>query len=94
LFFLGQIALSFANMIYRIRIKGFKNIKDLEVYLGPFTCIAGGNGVGKSNFFDALSFLKALINRDNTLIQAAFQIRSKENEKKLSQNIENLFFQG
>jgi len=80
-------------MIYRIRIKGFKNIKDLEVYLGPFTCIAGGNGVGKSNFFDALSFLKALADRNNSLIQAAFQIRSKENEKKLSQNIENLFFQ-
>jgi predicted ATPase len=81
-------------MIYRIRIKGFKNIKDLEVYLGPFTCIAGGNGVGKSNFFDALSFLKALTNRDNTLIDAAFKIRSKENEKKPpGKDIESLFYQ-
>jgi len=88
-----EIILHYLVMIYRIRIKGFKNIKDLEVFLGPFSCLAGGNGVGKSNFFDALSFLRALSNRDNTLIKAAYQIRSKDDDKKLGKDIQNLFYQ-
>ncbi len=45
-------------MITRLGVKGFKNLQSVSVPLGPLTCIAGLNGVGKSNFFDALLFLK------------------------------------
>jgi hypothetical protein len=38
-------------------VKGFKNLKEVDVRFGPFTCIAGGNAVGKSNLFDAISSL-------------------------------------
>jgi len=31
------------------------------IYFGPFTCVAGANGVGKSNLFDAIVFLKSLM---------------------------------
>lgn len=41
-------------------MKGFKNLLDIDVRFGPFTCVAGSNGVGKSNLFDAIRFLHLL----------------------------------
>jgi AAA15 family ATPase/GTPase len=50
-------------MITRIKINGFKSLVQTDLYLGPFTCIAGANAIGKSNFFDALSFLSKLADK-------------------------------
>ncbi len=78
-------------MITRLKVKGFKNLYDVEVYFGPFTCIAGTNGVGKSNLFDALKFLGELANK--TLLEAALSIRETETEKRSkSLDIRNIFF--
>lgn len=44
-------------MLTRLRVKGFKNLVDVDVRFGQFTCIAGPNGAGKSNLFDAITFL-------------------------------------
>lgn len=78
-------------MITRLKVKGFKNLYDVEVYFGPFTCIAGANGVGKSNLFDALKFLGELTNK--TLLEAALSIRDIENDKRSkSLDIRNIFF--
>jgi predicted ATPase len=74
-------------MITRIKINGFKSLLDTELYLGPFTCIAGANATGKSNFFDALNFLSKL--SDNTILQAIKSIRS-ENQK--HSEIKDIFF--
>ena len=41
-------------MLTRVAIKGFKNLVDTEVRFGAFTCVAGVNGVGKSNLFDVI----------------------------------------
>src|SRR5947209_2392849 len=48
------------RMLTRLRISGFKNLLDIDIRLGPFTCIAGKNAVGKSNLFDAIRFLHLL----------------------------------
>lgn len=61
-------------MLTRLKVSGFKNLIDVDVRFGPFTCIAGINGVGKSNLFDAIQFISALA--DNTLIDAALSVRS------------------
>lgn len=74
-------------MITRIKINGFKSLVDTELYFGPFTCIVGANAIGKSNFFDALSFLSNLA--DKTIIEAAKSVRS-ENQK--HSNIGDMFF--
>lgn len=74
-------------MITRIKINGFKSLLDTELHFGPFTCIAGANAIGKSNFFDALMFLSSLA--DNTVLHAAKSIRS-ENQK--HSNIKDIFF--
>lgn len=63
-------------MITRIKIDGFKSLVNTELFFGPFTCIAGANAIGKSNFFDALSFLSSLA--DKTIIEAAKSVRSSK----------------
>jgi predicted ATPase len=60
-------------MITRLQVSGFKNLVDTDVRFGPFTCIAGANGVGKSNLFDAIRFLSALA--DLPLMEAAKSVR-------------------
>jgi predicted ATPase len=62
-------------MLTRLKVSGFKNLVDVDVRFGPFTCIAGVNGVGKSNLFDAIRFLSALA--DLPLIEAALSIRDE-----------------
>jgi predicted ATPase len=60
-------------MLTRLKVSGFKNLVDVDVRFGPFTCVAGVNGVGKSNLFDAIRFLSALA--DGPLIDAALSVR-------------------
>jgi AAA15 family ATPase/GTPase len=79
-------------MIIRLHIRNYKNLKDVELYLGAFTCIAGVNGVGKSNLFDAIRFLSTLASKDNTLVDAALQVRDEKNKKRSLNDIKNLFF--
>ena len=50
-------------MLTRLHVRGFKSLHDVEVEFGPFTCVAGLNGVGKSNLFDAIRFLHLLATR-------------------------------
>lgn len=42
------------RLLTRLSVNGFKNLIDVDLYFGHFTCIAGANGVGKSNLFDAI----------------------------------------
>ena len=62
-------------MLTRLKVSGFKNLVDVDVRFGPFTCIAGGNGVGKSNLFDAIRFLSDLAHK--SLIDAALSVRGE-----------------
>lgn len=63
-------------MLTRLQVRGFKNLVDVDVRFGPFTCIAGPNGVGKSNIFDAILFLSELA--DKPFVEAARNIRGGE----------------
>lgn len=60
-------------MLTRLRVSGFKNLVDVDVRFGPFTCVAGANGIGKSNLFDAIHFLSLSV--DRPLIEAAREVR-------------------
>jgi predicted ATPase len=60
-------------MITRFQVDGFKNLVGVDLHFGPFTCIAGVNGVGKSNLFDAIRFLGELASRP--LMDAAATVR-------------------
>lgn len=48
-------------MIKRVRIQGYKSLRDVEVYLQPLTVLFGPNAAGKSNLFDALALLSRIV---------------------------------
>lgn len=75
-------------MLTRLKVSGFKNLVDVDVRFGPFTCVAGANAVGKSNLFDAIKLLSALAN--DTLIDAALSVRDEEGR---TTNVRSLFHQ-
>jgi predicted ATPase len=60
-------------MLLRLHIRGFKNLRDVDVRFGPLTCFVGPNGVGKSNIFDAIQFLRHLA--DDEFQLAAERVR-------------------
>ena len=76
-------------MLTRLEVNGFKNLVDFALDFGPYTCIAGPNGVGKSNIFDAIRFLSLLT--ECTINQAALQIRYAGED---TGDIADLFFSG
>ncbi len=57
-------------MITKLEIDGFKTFENFKIELSPFVVIAGANGSGKSNFFDAIVLLSRLAQTD---IKTAFQ---------------------
>lgn len=61
-------------MITRLRVNGFKNLREVDLHFSEFTCIAGPNGAGKSNLFDAIQFLS--LTASKTLLEAALAIRA------------------
>ena len=73
-------------MLTRLKVTGFKNLADVDVRLGPFTCVVGPNGVGKSNLFDAIRFLSGLA--QGTLMEAAAAVRDQDSR---TPDVRNLF---
>lgn len=51
-------------MITKLEISGFKSFQNFEVSLSPFVVVAGVNGSGKSNLFDAIQLLSRLADMD------------------------------
>ncbi len=56
-------------MLTKLRLRNFKNFKDVEFEFGGLTLLLGTNAVGKSNVCEALRFLSAM-GRGYTLAQA------------------------
>ena len=73
-------------MLTRLQVSGFKNLVDVDVRFGPFTCIAGANGTGKSNLFDAIQFLSRLAS--DTFVDAATSIRAEDDK---ASSVQSLF---
>ncbi|MFA7233249.1 MAG: AAA family ATPase [Terrimicrobiaceae bacterium] len=76
-------------MITRLKINGFKNLQDVDLYFSEFTCIAGPNGSGKSNLFDAIQFLNLTASR--TILESALAIRGDGGK---ASNPEHIFCHG
>ena len=46
------------SRVRKIRIQGFKSIRDQELVLGPLNVFVGGNGAGKSNLVEVFHFIR------------------------------------
>jgi len=73
-------------VLTRLTVRGFKNLVEADIRLGPFTCIAGANGAGKSNLFDAIHFVSALASKP--ILDAALSVRD---EKSRTSDVKGLF---
>lgn len=76
-------------MLTRLEVNGFKNLLGVAIEFGPFTCMAGPNGVGKSNVFDAIRFLSLLA--EQKIMEAARRVRGGDDDPT---NPRDLFFMG
>ncbi len=74
-------------MLTRLEVNGFKNLVDFSADFGPFTCITGPGGAGKSNLFDAIRFLSLLT--EHPINEAASRTRGLDAG---GGNIADLFF--
>ena len=73
-------------MLTRLEADGFKNLAGFSIEFGPCTCIAGPNGIGKSNIFDAIHFLSLLA--DRSILEAALHVRARTGD---TARIDDLF---
>ena len=48
-------------VVQRVRVQNYKSIEQCDVALGQLTVLVGRNGSGKSNFLDAMQFVKDAI---------------------------------
>jgi AAA15 family ATPase/GTPase len=58
-------------MLKHIEITGYKSLVDVQVDLQPLVVLFGPNGVGKSNFLDALQLLSRMA--ISPTLKAAFE---------------------
>lgn len=70
-------------MITKLEITGFKSFDRFKVDLAPFVVVAGVNGAGKSNLFDAIQLLSRLAEND---IRTAFSGQRGEAYELFAQN--------
>ncbi len=80
-------------MINKIKIEGYKSIKELDLELKPINVFIGSNGVGKSNFISFFKLLNIIYEQrleNYTLIQGADNLLyfGRKNTEKLDAYIE------
>ena len=60
-------------MLDKIRIKGYKSIRELELKLKPINILIGSNGVGKTNIVEAIDYAASLsshrVSHDGPLVR-------------------------
>src|SRR5216117_3903988 len=52
-------------MIKRVQIQNFRSLVNVTVHLDPLTVLIGRSGTGKSNFVQAIRFLRDCLNTRN-----------------------------
>lgn len=53
-----------SGKLNKIKIKGYKSIKSLDLDLKPLNILIGSNGAGKSNFIHFFKFIKKILDKD------------------------------
>lgn len=62
-------------LITRLRLKNWRNFRDVDVKLGPRGYLIGANASGKSNFLDVFRFLRTIAQSEGGGLQKALKDR-------------------
>jgi predicted ATPase len=62
-------------LITRIKLKNWRNFRDVDVELGPRGYLIGANASGKSNFLDVFRFLRTIAQSEGGGLQKALKDR-------------------
>ena len=62
-------------LITRLKLKNWRNFRDVDVALGPRVYLIGANASGKSNFLDVFRFLRTIAQSEGGGIQKALKDR-------------------
>lgn len=62
-------------LITRLKLKNWRNFRDVDVKLGPRGYLIGANASGKSNFLDVFRFLRTIAQSDGGGLQKAVKDR-------------------
>ena len=83
------------TQLSRIRISGYKSIKDCDIELNKINVLIGSNGAGKSNFISVFSMLQRVIKKELQLFVAQRGVNSLlYNGKKVTERLNLEFFFG
>ncbi len=52
------------NNLYKLKIEGFKSIRNQELEFAPLNVFIGGNGAGKSNLVSLFHFLRRIVDQE------------------------------
>lgn len=56
--------MSTTGRLQRVKLKGFKSIKKMDLELAPLNILIGSNGAGKSNFINFFKFMNKLLDKE------------------------------
>ena len=62
-------------LITRLKLKNWRNFREVDVKLGPRGYLIGANASGKSNFQDVFRFLRTIAQSEGAGLQKAFKDR-------------------
>ncbi|MBP9654910.1 MAG: AAA family ATPase, partial [Rhodocyclaceae bacterium] len=62
-------------LITRLKLKNWRNFRDVEVKLGPRGYLIGANASGKSNLLDVFRFLRTIAQSEGGGLQKALKDR-------------------
>lgn len=77
-------------MIKRLFVENFKSIKKTDVNLPSFTVLVGKNAVGKTNFLQAVGFIKDLVLGSTISVAASKIIEIEEELFNASDNVDSI----
>ena len=63
-------------LITRLKLKNWRNFRDVDIGLSPRSYLIGANAAGKSNFLDVFRFLRTVAQVDGGGLQKALKDRS------------------
>lgn len=61
--------------IVRLKLKNWRNFREVDIPLGPRTVVIGANASGKSNLLDVFRFLRTVAQKDGGGVQKALRER-------------------